>query len=251
MSAALLSAEDLTTHAARVPVGSAVERIFDIENQTSDEDCDVGFLDFGIFKYPLSLRRPTYRSSQLVEESEFRVMKEIITSLESLPDEASRARVIRWALDKLHLLGARGSVQSLGIQTITRESVPQPVTDPAPANFADFFARASPQRPEDKALLAGYWYQVVRQQQDFDGQTINRDLRDLGHGIDRITNALDVHIRARPQLIMQTKKSGTSRQARKRYRVTMEGIRRVEQILGELREAESETEAESVGGSQD
>ena len=42
---------------------------------------------------------------------------------------------------------------------------------------------------------------------------------------------LEKLMKARPQLVIQLKKTGTSRQARKTYRLTTEGTRRVEAMV--------------------
>lgn len=53
----------------------------------------------------------------------------------------------------------------------------------------------------------------------------------LGHKIPNITDAIDTIREAKPALILQLKKAGTSRQARKTYKVSHEGIRSVEAMI--------------------
>ena len=60
-------------------------------------------------------------------------------------------------------------------------------------------------------------------------------MKDLGHGVGNITDALTALKEERPALILQLKKSGTSKQARKTYKLTQEGIRRVQGMM--LRES--------------
>jgi len=56
-------------------------------------------------------------------------------------------------------------------------------------------------------------------------------LRHLGYAAGNITSALAQLIGGKPQLAIQTHKSGSSKQARKRYRLTNEGLRAVERLL--------------------
>jgi hypothetical protein len=104
--------------------------------------------------------------------------------------------------------------------------------------IADLFHATDPKSDADKALVAGYWLQTRGTEPDFDAQTVNQALKDFGHRVANITNAFNALIARRPQFVIQTKKSGTSRQARKRYKLTSVGLGAVDQMMGE---AERET----------
>src|SRR5688572_11371365 len=56
---------------------------------------------------------------------------------------------------------------------------------------ARHYGAAEPTTDSDRALVAGYWYQFVEGQEDFGSQTINSDLKHLGHGVSNITKALE------------------------------------------------------------
>ena len=99
-------------------------------------------------------------------------------------------------------------------------------------DLAELFSMASPSTEADKALVAAYWFQVHEGETDLDAFRVNTALRNLGHGVSNITRAFDSLISQRPQLAIQTRKSGSSRQGRKKYRLTAEGIRAVEQLVG-------------------
>ncbi len=97
--------------------------------------------------------------------------------------------------------------------------------------LAEFFAAADPQQDTDRAMVAAYWLQVHESEGDFDSFSINKRLKDLGHGVGNITAAFNGLIARRPQLVIQTKKTGNSRQARKLYRLTTEGQKAVERMV--------------------
>jgi hypothetical protein len=65
----------------------------------------------------------------------------------------------------------------------------------------------------------------------------------MGHGIGNITDAFNAAKEQKPALVMQTQKSGASKQARKRYKLTLMGIRRVESRLNGA-SATNETEGQ-------
>ena len=109
---------------------------------------------------------------------------------------------------------------------------------PAPSTrqfdgVGDFFDAADPQTEAEKVLVIAYWMQVIEQAQDFESYPVNQQLKNLGHPISNITRALDSMMTQAPRLVMQTSKSGSSKQARKRYKVTREGIKRIQTILGQ------------------
>ncbi len=108
--------------------------------------------------------------------------------------------------------------------------------------IADLFHATDPKSDADKALVAGYWLQTRGTEPDFDAQTVNQALKDFGHRVANITNAFNALIARRPQFVIQTKKSGTSRQARKRYKLTSVGLGAVDQMMGE---AERETDQQT------
>ena len=70
--------------------------------------------------------------------------------------------------------------------------------------------------------------QRVMEESEFDSQRVNSELKHLGYPVSNITRAFD---RLRPTFVQQTKKTGATRQARKRYRLTHEGRKRVEEML--------------------
>ena len=68
--------------------------------------------------------------------------------------------------------------------------------------------------------------------EELDSQSLNSELKNLGYPIGNITRAVSGLASTMPRYVMQTKKSGTTKQARKKFRLTVEGIRRVEQMIG-------------------
>lgn len=99
------------------------------------------------------------------------------------------------------------------------------------ATAADLYDAVAPELEYEKALTIGYWFQVCNGQETFTGQDVNGTLKHMGHGIGNITDAFNSVKDRKPALVMQTQKSGTSKQARKMYKLTTAGIRWVENRL--------------------
>jgi hypothetical protein len=97
--------------------------------------------------------------------------------------------------------------------------------------LGELFDAARPQTNGQRALVAGYWLQVCGGANDLSSQAINTELKHLGYGILNITEALEDLKATKPAHAIQLRKSGTSRQARKTYKITEAGIRAVETMI--------------------
>ena len=97
--------------------------------------------------------------------------------------------------------------------------------------FADLFDRADPTTLPAKALIAGYWLQVCKGGEKFTAHMANKELTNLGHRISNITSALDSLKSSKPALVLQLGKSGSSRQARKTYKLSTSGEREVRRLI--------------------
>lgn len=79
--------------------------------------------------------------------------------------------------------------------------------------------------------MAAYWVQAVQGHDKWQSTALTAELKNLGHAIPNITDALTSNIEKKPQRIIQLQKSGSSRQARKTYKVTHEGLIYVQGML--------------------
>ena len=160
-------------------------------------------------------------------EDELNAMQQIAAALKPLGDDG-RVRTLQWAFS--HFCGS--SKSSIGELPVL--GPPTKDTSVGSAQFeafAELFEAAHPKTDREKALVACYWVQICQSQQSFASQTLNAALKDLGHGVSNITDALSALKDERPALALQLKKSGTSQQARKTYKLTQEGVRRVQAMI--------------------
>jgi hypothetical protein len=154
-----------------------------------------------------------------------RVLEEV-----SKLDTEQTVRVLRWVADRCGVAG----MAALSIGPADRAGQTEGVgTTPSNefTDLADFFYAANPQTDSERALVVAYWLQVAEGESGLDAQRMNTQLKQLGHGITNITTALTDLINKKPRLVIQTHKSGSTQQARKRYRVTAEGVRRVRDMV--------------------
>jgi hypothetical protein len=161
---------------------------------------------------------------------EIEAMKSIAEAIEKLDDEA-RLRVLNWA--KARFAGGRPS--NLVDAPSKIEDQPGGANNPDTfknyGSLAELYHAADPKSEAEKGLVAGTWFQAAEGVNGLDSQTINSALKDLGYGIGNITRAFDVLITQRPALMIQLRKAGTTKQARKQFKVTDAGIKKVLQML--------------------
>ena len=164
-------------------------------------------------------------------DPEFEAMQAVFAALEPL-DAASRERVLMYIADRLQVsmdhqhsprTGASGGSQ---LERAAASASGQPFS-----SLAELHEAARPISDKDRVLVAAYWLQVSEGADSFVSFQVNKALKDLGHGVANITGAIDALKQQTPALILQLKKAGTTRQARKTYKVTAAGISAVEAMI--------------------
>lgn len=158
----------------------------------------------------------------MVVDTEIQAMSKISEALSDL-DESARERVLRWAVDRY--------AASSGISTGDERPEDQYTEITEFGNFSELFDAAAPSTEFEKVLVASYWFQEVEGHSTVDALTINRALKQLGHGIGNITREFTRLQDEKPSLILQVQKKGSTKQARKKYKATAAGIRRVKKIV--------------------
>jgi hypothetical protein len=167
-------------------------------------------------------------------DSETKAMGEIAGIVGAL-EEDQRGRVIRYILDRFNIAGAlKDAKKPAG----GNQSEPLPETLMEFEDFASLVDAARPESDVMRALVAGYWLQVCKGAQSFDAQSANTELKHLGHASSNITTALGALISQKPALALQLRKSGNTKQARKSYKITESGIRKVKAMMAGVGEAE-------------
>ncbi len=148
-------------------------------------------------------------------------------------DDSAKERVLKWLITKyspdIQVSGDGQRLKALGagLQTSTSSGASTSDFD----SIADCFAMAEPETDGDKALVVATYLQERRGSDDLTAFEINKELTHLGHGVINIATCLGRLIEKKPQLMIQTAKSGKTKQARKKYRVTREGIMTVARML--------------------
>ena len=164
-------------------------------------------------------------------QQEFAAIQVLYKELEPL-DPHARRRVVKYLVDLLKIEAGTNTTTKVNAAAVGQPSHFEVNTDSNPfGTFADLFDATSPDSNSDKALVAGYWLQEQEKQESFDSQSINTLLKNLGHGVPNITAALSALKDQKPALALQLKKSGSSQQARKTYKITVAGLKAVQEMM--------------------
>jgi hypothetical protein len=162
-------------------------------------------------------------------DPELAAMQKIADLLTDLDTEA-RQRVISWAADKFSLsLPRNQSFASPIIDLADKEPAGQ---KGAFKDFAEFFHALDPKDYGERALAAAFWLSLENDGEAFGAQAANNLLKNTGYQVANITDSLSQNIREKPALVIQIKKSGSSRQARKLYKITDAGRRKIKSLIG-------------------
>jgi hypothetical protein len=182
---------------------------------------------------------PDMTTAHAEEDAELAAMKDIFERLNGLQADA-RTRVINYVLARLDIAtnvasGSRRPAADADDDEQDGENDKElerkQATAPKFSTFAELFNAVQPETHAHMALVAGYWLQVCKGAEDFNGFSANVELKHQGHRVDNITAAINALRAQKPALIIQLRKAGKSRQARKTYKVTLAGVRAVEDMI--------------------
>ncbi len=164
---------------------------------------------------------------------ELSAMQSISEVFTPLSDEA-RQRIISWTISffGINFLGEKMG-RGISDETIMGASLEEePKSMPQDFQyFAELFNRADPKTQEEKVLCAAYWVQEIEGKEQWKSSDLQKLLKDQGEVIEEISRVLNRAIKKRPSPILQLRKNGNSKQARKDYKMTQHGIDNVVQML--------------------
>lgn len=164
--------------------------------------------------------------------AELEAMKKVAEAIDELESD-SQSRVLKWAADHygVSVTTAGAKASNLHRENVEIREDDEPVNVSSYETIGDLFARALPGSDAEKALVAGYWIQEEQGNSEFGTQDVNRELKHLGYGVGNITRAFDNLKKTRPQQVIQLRKSGTSKQARRSFKLTEVGKQAVDAMV--------------------
>lgn len=166
----------------------------------------------------------------MTKDHEIQAMSKIAEALSEL-DDAGKKRVLRWASDRYATSSRITEVNDEVIEG--RAGVGGGIEEFA--SLSDLFDAANPSTEAEKVLVSSYWEHEKEGAPEVDALTVNKALKQLGHGVGNMPRAFGKLQSEKPALALQIRKAGRTKQARKKYKVTEAGARRVRAMLSETR----------------
>ena len=166
-----------------------------------------------------------------VVQAELEAMKVIVDTLRPLTPESIK-KVLRFVNDTYP---SKGTVQATfeKLASVDAQENQSTLTE-----FHELFDAARPETGAERALVAGYWLQVIQANEEWDSFMVNKELKNLGWPASNITRDLDNLVKRIPRWVHH-RKEGTSQQGRKTYTLTTEGKRAVQRMLADNRTSTS------------
>jgi hypothetical protein len=165
--------------------------------------------------------------------SELKAMAVVDDALGKL-EAAEQERILRWAFAR-YCRGVKPQSEESGTAQdrarVGEDKANGAGKESSYETLAEFMSAANPHTDVERALVAAHWLQEKGGHAQLSGQAINKEMKHLGHGVKNITSALSSLMNEKPQRVVQLKKSGSTKQARKQYKVTEAGKNAVRRML--------------------
>lgn len=154
-------------------------------------------------------------------DNEITAMSSIAKILEELSDKNTRTRIIKWIVEKFEV-----DFSEVALKEYTNLGSSGNNTDSALTfdEFVDLYNKVNPTSDIEKAITAGYWFQVIQGELIWGSNKVNNALKNTGNGVGRIDRALSAAEKEKPSLVRQIRKNGKNKQSKKSYKLTTSGI---------------------------
>ena len=174
------------------------------------------------------------KNNIMQDDPEIKAMQLSYTAIKELEDDG-KLRVINWLIAKFAITINNSSTKN-DVNSSSREV--QQNTDTVQGNqlssftlLAELFSCATPKTDVEKVLVVAVYLQETQGLTELTSRAINDELKHLGHGPSNITLTISTLTSRKPNLMIQTRKEGKTQQAQKKYRVTVEGIKQVMEMI--------------------
>lgn len=170
-------------------------------------------------------------------DPELEALNKINDAIKDLPEDA-KVRVVGWLINRYSIRSGQpvptpAFPKSLsGGDNLDKDVIEG--DDPAIVSFgsaAELLSKCNPNTNIERVLVVASYLQAKNPTKDLTGYEINHVLKNIGHKVNSVNHPIGSLMAKKPQLMIQTKKSGNSQQGRKNYRVTDEGMKEVERLL--------------------
>jgi hypothetical protein len=178
----------------------------------------------------------------MVYDPELQAMGLVFESLRNLDSDQQR-RVLRWVTDRLESPEPTGTVASTatpiveGPPQMTVEKVETKSMTPDKKDISHYdtvlelFADATAKKSTSKVLLMAAYLQERHSFKEITSYEINFRLKRIGHKVTNISSLINSLLNRRPHLVIQVGADTHKKQARRKFRVTDDGLKEARSFL--------------------
>ena len=174
-------------------------------------------------------------------DPELDAMSQVFESLKDL-DKKGIKRIIHWVKDRFCLTGVRPA-DELTIQPVQGETVvirtgtrTEPMVKTVEKTTGkkdlihydtvlDLFSESNVKKVTAKILLMAAYLQERNNFKEISSYDINFRLKRIGHGVPNISSLINGILRKKPPLLVQLDSESTSKQSRRKFTVSEEGLK--------------------------
>jgi hypothetical protein len=193
------------------------------------------------------------KEAYMSQDPEIIAMSETFEALKHLQRPQIR-RIVHWVKDRFGLIEGKAPAEPVvSVSAGEPAPAPAPVKEekvtleaaPAPAvieeppkpkppqkrelidfdTVLDLFSESNVKKVSSKILLMAAYLQERHNFKEISSYDINFRLKRIGHGVQNISSSINGILKRKPQLMIELKKDGASKQARRKFSVTVEGLK--------------------------
>lgn len=167
-------------------------------------------------------------------DPELHAMSLVFDALKNL-DNGQRRRIIQWVKDRLQTdIEETTTTAQQAVAPATTAATLAPAAEapriPTKKDLAhfetamDLFAESSAKKSTSKVLLMAAYLQERHNYKEISSYDINFRLKRIGHGVTNISSLINGILKRVPHLLVQVDAENLPKQARRKFRVTVEGL---------------------------
>jgi hypothetical protein len=201
------------------------------------------FYDKVILKwFSIALKFLMKRRSAMVYDPELHAMGLVFGALKNLDNDQQR-RVLRWVKDRLESPEPTGIVSTdadtpddMPIHMIANSQDSEPKIPEQKDirhydTVMDLFSDATAKKSTSKVLLMASYLQERHSFKEITSYEINFRLKRIGHKVTNISSLINSLLNRRPHLLIQVGADTHKKQARRKFRVTEDGLKEARSFL--------------------
>ncbi len=169
-------------------------------------------------------------------DPEISAMNQVLEVFNDL-EHGQRKRIVDWITARFQLIEER-QTDEIKLQDTIPTTVQQVDAEPIDKqdlkqykSMADLLEVSTANKVVDRILVAAAYIQGKKNVEELTSFEINSQLKKAGHGIPNISIGINRLLEKVPQLMAVTKRDGNTKQSRRKFKVTEDGLKKAKSFL--------------------